>query len=450
MDLAALRRRIQGHVVARGEPGFEDLAFGTLWNRRHPTDRTPDVIVRVAGDADVAEAVRAARAGGLRVTVRGGGHNWCSPSLREGGMLVDLTDLTQVLEVDADARTAVTEPVVSNRDMQALLNAQGLAYPTGHCPEVKLSGYLLGGGMSWNACGWGEGYTGVEAIDLVTADGELVTASATEHPDLFWAARGAGSTFFAVAVRFHLRLQTLPAAMRATSAFFALADAEPVAGWLQELAPALPANVELTHFMLQAPPEVAGGKVCLVTATAFTDSEEEARHALAPLQDCAVAAPLAAEPPAPTDFPALFDLSGSMWPPDLRATVDAMYFDAGVAEPVAAIREHVARFPEDLTVVLFAIPTGPPTPAPDAAFSHHGRLYGGPWTMWREPADDAEQLAWHARCVDLLLPLAAGHYIGESDTMGRPDFAERAFSPEHRARLAELRRRYDPDGLFSV
>src|SRR3954451_4493400 len=125
MDLAALRRPVQGRVVARGEPGFEDLTFGTLWNRRHPTDRTPEEIVRVAGDDDVAEAVRAARAGGLRVTVRGGGHNWCSPSLRGGGMLVDLTDLTQVLEVDAEARTAVTEPIVSNRDMQALLNAQG-------------------------------------------------------------------------------------------------------------------------------------------------------------------------------------------------------------------------------------------------------------------------------------------------------------------------------------
>ena len=125
-------------------------------------------------------------------------------------MLIDLSNLNKVISIDPEARKAVLQPIISNRDVQQALNPLGMAYPSGHCPQVKLSGYLLGGGMSWNQGAWGHGCESVEAIEMVTADGKLITASKDENQDYFWAARGAGFGFFGVVTRFHLKLHPLP------------------------------------------------------------------------------------------------------------------------------------------------------------------------------------------------------------------------------------------------
>jgi FAD/FMN-containing dehydrogenase len=359
------------------------------------------------------------------------------------------------VSIDAEARTAVTQPIVSNRDLQAALNAQGLAYPTGHCPQVKMSGYLLGGGMSWNQGVWGEGLGSVQAIDLVTPEGELITASQEENCDYFWAARGAGSGLFAVAVRYRLKLYPLPRAIWASSYHFPLDQLDSAADWLSWKAPDISNIVELTVFMVHAPPELAercktaNGKVGLVTATAFADSEAEARAALEPLDACPVEA-LDKSGPEETDFPALFDLSGSMWPEDQRAQVDAMFHDSSAGELVRATGEHFRNSPSATTLVLFSIYTGSnvPAPLPDAAFSMSARIYGGPWTMWTEPSQDASNMEWHAGCVDRLKPLRVGHYIGESDTVAHSDYARNSFSEANWQRLEELRQRFDPDGVF--
>jgi FAD/FMN-containing dehydrogenase len=116
-----------------------------------------------------------------------------------------------------EARKAVVQPIISNRDIQKVLNAKGLAYPSGHCPQVKLSGYLLGGGMAWNQGVWGSGTESIEAIELVTAEGRLITASKDEHAEYFWAARGSGYGFFGVVTRYHLKLHPLPKAIHGST-----------------------------------------------------------------------------------------------------------------------------------------------------------------------------------------------------------------------------------------
>ncbi len=454
-DVAALRARFRGRVVTPSDDDFEEIALGGLWNQLRPA-RRPQIIARVDDEQDVVEAVRFASSRKLKVAVRGGGHNWCNPALRDGGMMIDLANLDQVLSINPEARTAVVQPIVSNRELQAALNALGMAYPTGHCPQVKLSGYLLGGGMAWNQGVWGEGLGSVEAIDLVTPAGELITASDDENHDYFWAARGAGSGLFAVVVRYHLRLYPLPRAIYASTHHYPLERAGAVAEWLGSIAHELSNKVELTLFVLHAPQELAvqcqaaNGKVCMVTATAFADSEEEARTVLGPLAACPAADPLLQSGPEPTDFPALFDLSGSMWPELQRAQVDAMFYDASPAALVAASHEHFLSTPSDVTLILFSIYTGRdvPAPLPDCAFSMSARVYGGPWTMWTEPSADSSNIEWHLRCVELLKPLSVGHYIGESDTVRNPAFAQGAYSVGNWRKLEELRKRYDRDGVF--
>lgn len=447
----------KGTVLTPADAGYAAAAFGELWNRYRP-NRHPQVIAQVTDEQDVAAAVKFARANGLQVTVRGGGHNWCSPSLRNAGLLIDLSNLTRVISIDAEARKAVLQPIISNREVQAALNPLGLSYPTGHCPTVKISGYLLSGGMAWNHGVWGPGVGSIEAIEIVDANGDLITASANENPDYFWAARGGGPGFFGVATRYHLRLYPLPQAITGSAYYYPYASIGEIAEWLGPLASELPGSVELSLWAVKAPPELAeparvsNGMLALVTATMFADSAEEAQQTLAVLEDCPLIAQCLSRSVAqPMTFDEIFDASGALWPAGLRSKVDALFYNAPLADIVRATQQHVQAAPSPETVFMFAVFTGadgaPATP-PDAAFSMTGKLYGGPWTMWEDAADDELNAAWHQELMRLLEPYVAGHYVSETDTVTHPEYAQRSYSPQNWARLAELRQTYDPDGVF--
>ncbi len=454
MTIESLKTSCRGTVITAGDPDFRAMLHGNLWNRLIP-DRAPDVVVRAADEDDVVAAVRFARANGLKVAVRGGGHNWCQPSLRRGGVLVDLRDFTRIVAIDAENRRAVIQPIISNRDVQKALKPLGLAFPTGHCPQVKASGYLLGGGMAWNPTVWGSGAESVEAIELVTAQGERITASATENPDYFWAARGAGSGFFGIVTRYHLKLHALPAAIHGCVAYYRLDDAPAIGAWLGEAASGIAPSVELSQFLVQAPPELRqaaadrDGWLCMVTGTAFEETPDAARAALAPL-DRPPVAPLVASAAAPTDFEQLFDATGALWPEGARSRVEATMFNHSPGELMAAIMPLMRAAPSPTTVVLLTIFCGPGVPAPqkDMACSISSRVYGGPWTTWWDAADDGANADWHQEATAALRPYAVGTYIGESNTVERPSNAVEAFTPEKWQRLCALRDRYDPDRVF--
>jgi FAD/FMN-containing dehydrogenase len=452
----ALQKSIKGQVLAPSDSDFEKVAFG-VWNKYEAIKRRPQLIVRVANEQDVVEAVKFARASKLEVTVRGGGHNWCNPSLRNGGMMIDLTDLNRVISIDAKAHKAVVQPIISNREIQAQLNAHNLSYPSGHCPQVKLSGYLLCGGMSWNQGVWGTGIGSVEAVELVTPNGELITADKDQNTDYYWAARGAGPGFFGVATRYHLKLYDLPKTIASSSYFYPISEVGTVAQWLESIAGKLPPNIELSLFMLTAPPELAekckedAGKLCTVTATIFADSMEEAKSSLKPLDDCPIISKcLSKTVAAPYNFEALFDASGALWPADLRNQVEATFSNSKLADIFNAQRDHFLKTPSPTTLIMFAIFTGPniPAPLPDAAFSMSARYYGGPWTMWKKAQDDEANTQWHKKCLELLKPFVAGYYIGESDTVTYPHIVQASYTEGKWKRLQELRKKYDPDGVF--
>jgi len=455
-EISSLQRSIKGQVFTPSDADFEKLALD-VWNKFEATKRRPQLIVRAANEHDVVEAVKYAKANKLKVTTRGGGHNWCNPSLRNGGMMIDLANLNRVISIDAKAHKAVVQPIVSNREIQAHLNAQNLSYPSGHCPPVKLSGYLLCGGMSWNQGVWGTGTGSVEAVELVTPDGELITADKNQNTDYYWAARGAGPGFFGVVTSYHLKLYDLPKAIAGSSYFYPISEVETVAAWLESLATTLPPNIELSLFMLSAPPELAekckadAGKVCMVAATIFADSMGEAESSLKLLDDCPIIAKCLSKTIAkPYNFEALFDASGSLWPADHRNQVEAVFSNSKLGDMFGALRDHFLKTPSPTTLIMFAIYTGKniSAPLPDAAFSMSARYYGGPWTMWKKPEDDESNTQWHKRCLELLKPFVAGYYIGESDQIAYPNIAQESYTESKWKRLQELRKKYDPDGVF--
>ena len=190
MNVNELQSRIDGKVTTATDASYENLRRGMIWNQLTPT-RYPQMIVQVATEHDVVEAIRFARAHRMKIAVRGGGHSWVGFSLRDGSLLIDLGRLKHVW-IDEEARMAAAQPAITGRELNRQLAAHGLVFPVGHSPSVPLSGFLLNGGLGWNFNGWGPACFSVEAARVVLADGSIVVANEKQHADLLWAIRGAG------------------------------------------------------------------------------------------------------------------------------------------------------------------------------------------------------------------------------------------------------------------
>ena len=142
--------------------------------------------------------------------MRAGGHSWAAWSVRDDALLIDLAGMRE-MTYDPGTGIATASPAVKGgAELVPFLTSHGRAFPGGHCPSVGIGGFLLQGGQGWNSRKYGWACENVAAIDVVTADGELIRADEEQNSDLLWAARGAGPGFFGVVTRFHLR--TYPAA----------------------------------------------------------------------------------------------------------------------------------------------------------------------------------------------------------------------------------------------
>lgn len=456
MNWDQLRKNIKGRVVVAGDPEFASVKAAMVWNEIKP-DRSPAVIVTVKDDDDVVAAINFARENKLKVVVHGGGHTWCGLAVRNGGMTIDLSNLTES-SVDKENQTAVIQPVISNRELARRLGEYDLAFPIGHCPTVKASGYLLNGGMSWNLSEWGAACFSVIAVELVTADGKKVKASVTEHPDLFWAARGCGPGMFAVATRFHLKCYPLPKAITTSTYFYSLADLQEVVEEVTELGWKMPSIVELSIFLIKAPPELAdkcndtNGKLCMVSAVAFAYTKEEAERALAVLeQGRTVNKCLTKKLNEPSNFEKLSDVSGIAWPENHRNLCENQCSKAKPVDILMALRDKFIEAPSPKSVMVFCQSTGQHNlveTKPDVAFSMSGQSYGGSWAIWEKPEDDGINMKWQDEVIAIIQPFTNTHYIGETDIVQDKSRIKNSYAPDKWAKLEKIRAKYDPDGLF--
>lgn len=440
-------RGLGGMLVRRDNPEYEDLRRSAVWNGLTPA-RFPDVIVRPATTADVVEAVRLARSQGLRIALRSGGHSWCGSPLRDGGMLIDLSGL-RACTVDPASATATVQPGTTGRELSSELGRHGLAFPTGHCGSVAVGGYLLSGGLGWNSGARGPACADVEEIEAVTADGEPVTCSDREHPDLFWAARGAGPGFFAVVTSFRLRLYPRPGAITSTTWNLPLADVAEVTHWATGVASELPPDVELSFCLASADPGTdASPKVVNVTGTAFASSRQEADEFLEPLRYCPLAErALSRQLDEPTAFEKLYGGAASAWPPEHRYAADTLWSDSGFPALLERLADALDAAPSSRSLVLAPVsPAGRPTQ--DMAFSVLGNSYVVPYAVWDDPRQDAANIGWLRDAMRAVEPLGTGHYIAEADLTAAPSRARRSFAPDDWTRLQSLKAQYDPDGVF--
>ncbi|MGE3497640.1 MAG: FAD-binding oxidoreductase [Candidatus Binatia bacterium] len=456
MDIKTLQSRIAGTVTLSSDPAYEQLRRDMVWHELKPT-RRPAAIVQVANEQDVVESVRFAREQNLNVAVHGAGHNWCGFSLRDGSLMIDLGRLTNY-SIDREKRTAWIQPIVRSRDFNRELYAQGLAFPVGHCPTVPLGGFLLNGGLGWNSNAWRPGCYSVEAMDIVTADGNLVRASETENPELLWAAHGCGPGFFGVITKLSLKLRPLPGGIRTTTHYYPVQKSVEVGEWFSTVIGKLPEDVEVLIFFAPAPADLAAqaksgnGYVCILSATSFLDTEKESSAALSVLDGAPAALEcLKKEANQPTTVDALLEFGSQLWPERHRYVSDTVWTNVPAPELLRPLRDHFLKAPssKSLGTVWFSTgPNGVASPQPDAAYSMGGRNLTLCYAIWEGPEGDAAHVGWHDQMMAALEPIAVGHYVGESEIVRRPHHHERSFAQPNWERLKQLRKKYDPDGLF--
>ncbi|RYH06151.1 FAD-binding oxidoreductase [Tropicimonas sp. IMCC6043] len=442
MTYETLKARIRGTVITMFDTSYAEAADALVWNGRKP-ERQATVIVRAASTEDVQEAVRFAAEQGLSVSARGGGHQFTGIAAR-AGMVIDLGAL-DLLRIDVAGRSATVGPAVTNTRLSAALDRHGLAFPVGHCGDVTVSGYLLGGGVGWNSGEWGIACFSVLAVDVVMADGRMLTATAEEHSDIFWAARGAGPEFFGIVVAYRVRLYEAPRALTSVVRVYPASAAEAVADWAERAVSRAPATVEFTAKIACTP----DGPIIAAIANVFAAGEAEALAICSEFGRDAPDGAVEIAGPMPTPLAALYEMTGASTPKGSRYGVDSVWSDGSFAEALTAILHGMGAAPSPQSFGLVALRSNARAVPTDAAFSRVGRVFSTLYGIWTDASEDSANLGWLHNTVESCRSFATGSYVGESD-LDRPTAPLPTLSAEAGQRLRALRAEHDPNGRFDV
>ncbi|RME23099.1 MAG: FAD-binding oxidoreductase, partial [Candidatus Zixiibacteriota bacterium] len=279
----ALAAAMRGELLRPDDAGYDQAR--SIWNAM--IDRRPALIARCTGVADVKLAVNFAREHGLLTAIRGGGHNIAGNAVCDDGLMIDLSLMNSV-RIDPEAKLAHVGPGATLGDFDHEALAFGLATPLGINTTTGVAGLTLGGGFGWLTRKHGYTVDNLTAVDIVTADGELIRASETEHPDLFWAVRGGGGNF-GVVTCFEFRLHPQNPNVLCGLMVFPLDEADSVLARYRDYAASLGDDTSVWVVMRQAPPlpflptEVHGTNV-VVFAMFHAGDPEEGRKAFEPLK----------------------------------------------------------------------------------------------------------------------------------------------------------------------
>ncbi|HVU88497.1 MAG TPA: FAD-binding oxidoreductase [Pirellulales bacterium] len=435
-------QRTLGQTFRRGEAGYETARAATMWNKRLPP-RYPDIIVQANDTGDVLAAVRMARRENLRIGVRSGGHSWSGNHVRDGGLLLDVSRLDEV-RIDKAAKRATVGPGRAGHELAAQLAKQKLFFPAGHCRGVAVGGYLLQGGYGWHSRVLGPACMSVEAIDVVTADGEVVRASADENADLYWAARGAGPGFFGVVTRFHLRVYDRPKVIGFAAQTFAADMFDEVFRWLHAVGPEVPGGIELQALMSRHTLGVRGAGM-IVIAPVFADSYAQAWEWLrfmnrSPLRSKAKFA----LPFVPSGLKPLYYSVMRHYPENYRYAVDNMWTGAKIDDLLPGLRRIAETLPPAPSHMLW-MNWAPPADRPDMAYSMEDNTYIALYSVWQHAQDDAQFDRWPVERMREMEHWASGCQLADENLGQRP---ARFASDANLARLDRVRSVYDPQARF--
>jgi FAD/FMN-containing dehydrogenase len=434
---------LPGKTFWRGDARYEQTRVDLVWNGYKP-DRHPAVIVQPASAQEVAVAVRFASEHGLKVKARSGGHSWTASFMRDGAMVIDLRALDGI-KMDAKASTASLGPAVRGDALQAALVPHDLFFPTGHCPDVAVGGFLLQGGWGWNVPMLGLSNTLVNSIEVVTAKGEIIRASNVENEDYFWAARGSSAGFFGIVTSYDVRLLPRPK-MRASRSLYRREDLPELLAWATAMGPKLPREIEMNVFIMKGLDKLAPGGFALVNMVCFAPTDGQAIDILTstdtcPIKDRALIHVVA----APTTVAEMYDGLSHIYQKGLRYGADNMLSNATPPEIAHAIMEMVSNLPTPISHILwFPVPMERVQTNTSLSIMAANYLVG--YGACVDSADDLVVQSWASDHMKRFEPLAVGMQLGDENLALRPD--ANILRPGALERLEVLRKQNDPNGVF--
>ena len=454
-EIEALRATLRGPLLEPGDAGYEEarVVFNGMF-----ADRRPALIVRCRGTADAVDAVRFARRHDLLTAVRGGGHHIAGKSLCDGGLLIDLSLMTAV-HVDPRGRRARVEGGATWADVDRETQAFGLATPGGLVSHTGVAGLTLSGGKGWLRSKYGLSCDNLVSAEVVTAAGEVVTASAEENPDLFWALRGGGGNFGAV-THFEFRLHPVGPEVAVVFAFYPMSDARTVLRRWRDWVATVPEEVtsEVTALTtlpdLEALPPAVRDQPVVVASAVYAGDPAEGMKVLEPLRHFGealgeVAAPLPFRG-VQTAFDPNFPKTGEVLSYWKSHYLDELG-DAAIDLMAELCEQRSSRW-----TMIFVQHLGPGlrkiAPGETAFSTREAPFVFDVNGNWRDPAETPRHVAWVREAWSRFAPHANGTvYLNyEGEEARDPEAQVRAaFGPSYE-RLVAIKTKYDPTNLFRL
>ena len=446
--LTALRQAVRGRVATSGDD-YEQAR--TLWNGM--IDRRPAVVVRCAGAADVRQAIRFARENDLALAVRGGGHNIAGDAVVEGGLQIDLS-LMKSVRIDPARRVARVEPGATLGDFDKEAQAFGLATPLGINSTTGVAGLTLGGGFGWLSRALGLSIDNLLSADVVTAAGDLVTASETENPDLFWGLRGGGGNF-GVVTSFEFKLHAVGPTVLAGLVIHPLDAAPEVLRFKREFVAKAPDEFVCWFVMRQAPPlpflpPQWHGKEILALAMCYAGEVAEGERIAKPLRE--FGQPIA-DVVGPMPYAAWQTILDPLLTPGARNYWKSHDFASLSDGLVDVLVDHARRIPDPQTEIACAQLGGAVgrVSREATAYNHRdGQYVLNVHGRWADKSKDEACIGWARDLWKAAAPFSTGSVYVNFLTQEEGGDRVRDAYGENFQKLVALKNKYDPKNIFGV
>ena len=432
--------RFRGELLRPGTDTYE--AARKVWNGM--VDRRPAAIARCRSVDDVQSAIRFARENNIPIAIRGGGHNAAGLAMCEGGLVVDLRGMRDVV-VDVVGRTVRAGGGATWREFDVGTAAHGLATTGGAVSTTGVAGLTLGGGLGWLMRSYGAACDNLIGADIVAADGQLLHASATENAELFWALRGGGGNF-GIVTTFEFMLHPVSTILGGIL-FYPLARARDVLRFYRDFTASAPDALTVFAAMMHSPDghPVVGMAIC------FNGSVEDGERAIKPIRD--FEKPIAGEV-GPMPYTALQSMLDAGFPPGLQVHWRSEFISSIPDALIESLVSAYERVPSPLSAILIEQFGGAVRRVPrnDTAFDQRDSEYNLVIiSRWSDSAAAERNVLWARATSDAAKPFTTGrvyvNYIGLGEA---PDRVRAAFGPDKFERLVRVKRQYDPRNLFRI
>lgn len=433
------RESLRGQSFCPGEQGYD--AARTIPNAM--IDRRPAIIARCAGAADVITCVRFAREHDIVVAVRGGGHSVAGKSVCDGGLMIDLSALKGI-RVDPAGRTVRAETGLKLGEFDRETQAFGLATTLGVVSATGIAGLTLGGGWGHLHAKYGLAIDNVIGADVVTADGRLLTANASENQDLFWGVRG-GSGNFGIVTSLEYRLHEVGPVLGG-AVFHPAAKAKEVLQFWREFAAASPDELVTQGGSFNLP----DGVPVFGIAACYCGPLSEGEKVLKPLRT--FGSPVA-DTFAAISYLQLQSMFDPFFPPGRQTYVKSNFIRSLSDEAIDALVQYVGKSPSPYTFAPFIEHwhgAATRVAITDTAFPHRQYSWNFfAWSMWISASESEKNKQWTRDCWEALQPfLVAGSYGNYVADEGEA-IARAAYGANY-DRLVALKNKYDPTNLFRM